>query len=100
MPRISYEILFEWDPRKAQTNLGKHGVSFQAASSVFKDPLQASVRDTGHGASEERWITLGKNADDRLLVVVHTWTESNATAQVRIISARPATRHERRHYEN
>jgi hypothetical protein len=98
MPRINFEIVFEWDPRKAQTNLSKHRVNFQAAASVFADELLVSLPDAAHN---ERWITLGKDASGRLLVVVHTWSDTNSTsASVRIISARPATRHERRQYEN
>ena len=98
MPRINFEIIFEWDPRKARSNLTKHGVNFQAAASVFKDELLVSLHDAGH---DERWITLGKDASGRLLVVIHTWSDTNSiSASVRIISARSATRHERRQYEN
>ena len=98
MPKITFEVVFEWDSRKAQTNLKKHGVNFQTAASVFKDELQISIPDAGY---DERWITLGKDASGKLLVVVHTWSDANSTsAHVRIISARSATRHERRQYEN
>lgn len=98
MPKINFEIVFEWDARKAKTNLVKHGVSFQTAASVFNDNLSTTIPDPAHS---DRWITLGKEANDRLLVVVHTWSDAHETfARVRIISARIATRHERRQYEN
>ncbi len=91
---------FEWDPAKAQANLRKHGVSFQEATEVFLDPLQLSIPDAGHSEEEERWITLGACSDQRLRLVVHTYVEyRDNQATIRIISARRATRHEQRHYE-
>ncbi|HEY3800764.1 MAG TPA: BrnT family toxin [Caulobacteraceae bacterium] len=91
-------IEFDWDPRKAQSNLAKHGVSFEAAMGVFADPLALSRLDDEPG--EERWITLGLASAGRLLLVVHTHIEhSDDRIAIRIISARPATRREARQYE-
>ena len=91
---------FDWDPKKARQNLAKHGVSFQQATEVFLDPFQLSIADEEHSHTEERWITLGKTTNQRLLVVVHTIEQQGSTMAVRIISARRANRHEQRQYEN
>ena len=86
---------FEWDDHKAKLNLGKHGVGFEEAATVFGDPLSLTVADEAHSQSEERFIVLGRSYRDKLLVVVHTERGDN----VRIISARPASRREKRQYE-
>jgi uncharacterized DUF497 family protein len=86
---------FEWDREKAQQNLRKHGVSFDEAVTVFYDPLSATFDDPNHSVGEQRLITIGYSARDRLLVVAHT--ERGVT--VRIISARRATARERRRHE-
>ncbi len=91
---------FEWDPQKARENAAKHGVTFELAATVFGDPLALSVYDEAHSEGEERWVTLGLAGNARLLVVVHTFAETDAGATVRIISAREATRRERQDYEN
>ncbi|MGH8579050.1 MAG: BrnT family toxin, partial [Gammaproteobacteria bacterium] len=88
---------FEWDPGKAGVNTRKHGVSFEQAAEVFLDPLQLATFDDSE--VEERWVTLGKAKDGNLLVVVHTFEEQEDDATVRIISARKATKHEQRQYE-
>lgn len=95
-------IEFDWDPDKARSNRAKHGVSFEAAMGVFADPLALSRLDDDLGVGEERWITLGMAAAaERLLLVVHTHVElSGDRIAVRIISARRATRHETRQYED
>ena len=94
-------VEFDWDPAKAASNLRKHRVSFELAATVFLDRFATSVLDEDHGAFEERWITMGIAQDDRLLVISHTFTEhANAGTLVRIISARPAGRKERRQYES
>ena len=94
------EIRFEWDQAKAQTNLTKHGISFEEATDVFKDPLNKSAVDPASPVGEERWITTGMSARLRLLIVVHADTElSDDVLVVRIISARRATRNERKQYE-
>ena len=88
-------IGFEWDARKAVANLRKHGVTFREAASVFGDPLSLTIPDRGHSHDEERFIILGESATHRLLVVVHT----SRGDRVRFISAREATRSERKTYE-
>lgn len=94
------EIRFEWDPAKAASNMAKHGVSFEEAMGVFADPLSRSIIDPASPQDEERWITIGLNPAQKLLVVVHTHVEiSDNIAIVRIISARKATKNERKQYE-
>jgi uncharacterized DUF497 family protein len=90
-----------WDPNKAQSNLIKHGVSFDQAASVLLDALALTVFDVQHSDFEERWFTLGTSGQGQLLAVSHTYaTTGPASATARIISARAATRAERRQYEN
>jgi uncharacterized DUF497 family protein len=89
-------LRFEWDQRKADSNLKKHGVSFQEATSVFADALSISIPDPDHSASEERFLDLGLSHRNRLLVV--SYTEHGEI--IRIISARRASRSERKDYEN
>lgn len=99
VPRFVYR--FAWDAVKAAGNARKHGVRFELAATVFRDPLALSRYDEGHSQQEERWVTLGQAESGVLLVVVHTFEQASANeARVRIISARLATAHERRHYEN
>jgi uncharacterized DUF497 family protein len=86
---------FEWDPRKAAGNLVKHRVSFEEAATVFGDPLGRIVADPRHSAAEDRWVLLGVSKRSRLLAVMYT----ERAETVRIISAREATRPEKRHYE-
>ena len=91
---------FDWDDNKARTNLGKHGVSFRLATSVFRDPLAMTIFDEGHSDEEERWVTLGRAQNGQTLVVVHTSQSVSATElRIRIISARKADRQELRDYE-
>jgi uncharacterized protein len=92
-------ITYEWDGNKAVTNERKHGVGFIEASSVFDDSLAMSLPDTVHSIDEERWITVGTSSRGRVLVVVHVRAQSDETDEViRIISARRATKQERRDY--
>lgn len=92
-------IDFDWDAAKAANNVAKHGITFEEAMSVFRDPLALTLFDPDHGAGEERWITLGETAAGNLLVIVHTWAENGPDeAAVRIISARRPTRNEARQY--
>ena len=86
---------FEWDETKARMNLKKHGVSFNEASTVFGDPLSLTIPDPIHSKEEENFITIGESHRRRLLVVVATERD----ARIRIISARAATRRERKDYE-
>jgi uncharacterized DUF497 family protein len=88
-------LQFEWDPRKAAKNRSKHGVSFHEAATVFDDPLAITYPDPDHSEGESRWITFGTSTERRLLVVAHT--EVGDT--IRIVSARRATRNERKIYE-
>jgi uncharacterized DUF497 family protein len=92
-------IDFDWDPKKEALNRAKHGVTFESAMVVFRDPLAATILDQEHGGEEERWITLGETADGTLIVVIHTWLQtSDDQAHVRIISARRPTRREAKQY--
>jgi len=91
---------FEWEPVKAQANVRKHGVSFEEASSVFKDPMALTVFDEDHSSDEDRWITLGSANSKCYVVVVHTYRdEAGAAVTIRMISARLATKHEIKQYE-
>jgi uncharacterized protein len=91
---------FDWDISKAMANWHKHGLSFEVAATVFRDPLALSRYDAEHSQSEERWVTLGLADTGRLAVVVHTFEEFPQEARIRIIWARYATAHERRQYES
>ena len=86
---------FEWDSRKAALNLAKHGVSFEEATTAFRDPLSATTLDPDHSVSESRFITFGLSSKRRLLVISHT--ELGET--IRLISARLVTKQERKIYE-
>ena len=86
---------FEWDPAKAAANVPKHGVSFDEASTVFGDVLSVSGRDLEHSAGEVRYVTLGLSSEGRILVVCHT----DRRNIIRIFSTRPATRKEKKIYE-
>lgn len=86
---------FEWDDFKARQNLAKHDVSFVEATTVFLDPLSVTIDDPDHSQGEQRYIIIGYSNRVRLLVVVHVDRGDN----IRIISARPCTRIERRIYE-
>lgn len=86
---------FEWDPQKAAANLVKHKVSFEEAATVFGDPLGGIVADPRHSTGEQRFALLGLSQDRRLLAVMY----AERGGVIRIISARRATRRERRDYE-
>lgn len=96
-------IRFEWDEAKNLSNRRKHGVTFEEASQVFRDPLYVSVQDRVEGG-ELRWQTLGLVEDLLLLTVAHTVRQERDDGTwvdvIRIISARHATRKERRRYED
>jgi uncharacterized DUF497 family protein len=89
-------VKFEWDLKKAEANLAKHGVSFEDASTVFGDPLAGTIPDPLHSRDEARFVTVGHSAAGNLVVVVH----SERGERARIISARLATSAERRRYES
>ncbi len=90
---------FEWDPYKAGWNHSKHGVRFEEAATIFRDPRMLSIYDTDHSSEEERWVTMGISAQGRLLIVSHTFSdEATQSATIRIISSRKATKNESKTY--
>ncbi len=89
------DVEFTWDPDKAAVKLRKHGVSFEDASTVFRNPLAKVLPDPTHSEHEPRSLIIGHSAGGRLLLVV--FTESGD--RIRIISARDASARERREYE-
>jgi uncharacterized DUF497 family protein len=86
---------FEWDEDKADLNLRKHGVSFAEASTAFTDDLSLTGSDPDHSRGEHRFVTFGVSSAGQLLVISHV----ERAGHIRIISARPATRIERKFYE-
>ena len=88
-------LLFEWDPKKARMNIKTHGVSFDEASTAFRDPLSQTIDDPLHAEDEERFVLIGRSIQGRLLVIVHT----DRGERIRVISARLATKKERLRYE-
>ncbi len=84
---------FEWDINKAAENLDKHGIDFADTLTVFEDHNAITIDDPYY--NEERYITIGMGAYGSILIVVYTWQGSN----IRIISARKATKKERKYYE-
>jgi uncharacterized DUF497 family protein len=91
------ELVFEWDARKQQANLGKHGISFSEATSVFGDPLARIFADDEHSIDQRREIIIGHSRAKLLLLVCFTEPDEG---RVRIISARRATKSEQRDYED
>ncbi len=90
-------LRFEWDQAKNETNKRKHDIDFETARLVFDDPLCLTFVERVSGA-EERWHAIGAIENIVVLVVVHTYREENSDEAIRIISARRATRHERKLY--
>ena len=86
---------FEWDRKKAEINIQKHGIDFHEAATVFGDPLAITFSDPDHSTGEQRYITFGLSRFNRLLVLSHT----DRDGKVRIISARVMTRGEKKIYE-
>jgi uncharacterized protein len=86
---------FEWNPDKAKSNLEKHGISFEEAATVFNDALSATFPDPDRSVGESRYVIIGVSRFGNLLIVSHTDRED----KIRIISARKATRHEQKFYE-
>lgn len=87
--------IFDWDPRKAARNFKLHRVTFEEASTLFADPLAITATDPDHSDDEERFVDIGLSDHGRIIVV--SYTERGDT--IRLITARPATRRERRTYE-
>ena len=86
---------FEWDPRKARSNLRKHGVSFEEAATVFDDPLAAYYQDPDHSIAEQRYLAIGKSGHGRLIHIAF----ADRAGRTRIIQARKLTRNEKQQYE-
>ncbi len=87
---------FEWDQEKAARNEKKHGITFSEATTVFGDPLELTISDPDHSSGEYRFLSIGRSNSGNLLVVSYTERCQN---QIRIISARKATGHEQKYYE-
>jgi len=87
---------FEWDREKARRNVEKHRISFEEAATVFGDPFSLTIEDPSHPDYEVRFVTVGETVEHKMVVVVHT----DRGQSIRIISARRATRQERRAYES
>ena len=88
---------FSWDPRKAKENLKKHKISFEEAVTVFYDPLAKVAEDPDHSQNEDRYLLIGYSQKSHLLFVVHVYKEDDES--VRIISARKATKNEKKDFE-
>ena len=90
-------MIFVWDENKAEINIRKHGVSFPEAQSVFDDYDALQIYDPDHSEEEDRFILLGRSSALRVLVVCHCFRENDE--QIRIISARKATKNEKSTYD-
>jgi uncharacterized DUF497 family protein len=88
-------LLFEWDPDKAKKNMKVHSVSFDEASTSFKNALSLTIYDPLHSEDEDRMVLIGNSFKNRVLIIVHT----ERGDKIRIISARKATKKERKQYE-
>ncbi len=88
-------LRFEWDERKASLNLKKHGIAFDEAKTVFRDPFLWTFPDDAHSVNEERYISIGRSTKGRTLVVIHVIRDT----VIRMISCRKATNYERSVYE-
>ena len=88
-------LFFEWDSNKAESNVIKHNVTFEEASTIFVDNCSITINDPVHSIIEKRFITIGLSAKHRVLVVIHT----ERAKKIRIISARPANQKNRNYYE-
>lgn len=93
------KLIFEWDVYKAQSNLRKHGISFEEAKTVFHDPRLLTYPDDFHAETEDRFISIGYSGRQRLLLVVHTERDQTNELLIRIISSRKATAAEQKTYE-
>jgi uncharacterized DUF497 family protein len=88
-------VIITWDPKKAESNLRKHGVDFREAATIFSDRLSTTFPSEDHSENEVRFLTIGLSANQRILVVAHTEDDKI----IRLISARLATPQEKRFYE-
>jgi len=89
-------ISFEWDTKKASSNLDKHGISFDEAKTAFWDPNARIIHDPDHSANEDRFILLGMSQHLNILIVCHCYKEADKV--IRIISARRASKEESSNY--
>lgn len=89
-------LLFEWNPNKAISNKRKHAISFEEAATAFSDPLSLTIYDPLHSGNEDRFVLIGTSSRNRVLVIVHTHRHD----KIRIISARKATKREKKQYES
>ena len=87
---------FEWDRRKADTNLAKHGVSFEEAKTVFYDENARLIDDPDHSGEEDRFILMGISQGLRIITVCHCYRDED---RIRLISARKATKQEKQFYQ-
>jgi len=91
---------FQWGAKKAFSNHQKHNIHFRDAVQVFRDPLAMTLFDQDHSETEDRWVTLGQLPTGKLLVVSHMFEQIDVNMVIiRMISARPATKHESRQYQ-
>lgn len=90
------ELSFTWDPLKAASNITKHGISFDEATTVFYDPTALIISDPDHSTEEDRFVLLGASLTMNVLVVCHCYREDDSV--IRIISARKATKLEKNQY--
>lgn len=88
-------MIYEWDPKKAKTNIRRHSVSFEEAATIFLDPLAVTYPDPDHSGEEHREITIGRSARHRVLFLSHT----RRGERTRLISARKTTKRELKQYE-
>ena len=89
-------LIFEWDNEKNRINQKKHSISFEEAKSVFYDDKAIQFWDADHSEAENRFLLLGRSSKMRILLIVHSYREQESV--IRIISARKATKNERKHY--
>jgi uncharacterized protein len=96
----SFVYEFEWDSAKAIANRNKHGVDFERAAEIFRDPLAVTIPDDEHSETEVRWITMGRDVSGRYILLVHTYQQlTDLSAHIRLISTRWPTHGEVRVYE-
>ena len=98
MDKLNYN--FEWNPKKAVSNLSKHSISFNEASTIFKDPNMVSIYDHEHSDYEDRWISIGLSEIGKFLVVSHTFRDiDKLNTVIRLFSTRKAKKQEIIQYE-
>jgi uncharacterized protein len=97
--KLNKQFQFEWDDIKATANERKHGVTFEVASTVFRDSQLLTIADLEHSETEERWFSIGWASNGTILAISYLWFESDSeTTKIRLVSAREATHMEIRRY--